>query len=185
MMRRKASRQISASQAILALSYPIGQARLTQSRPSEGHNAERNRTTELFEILRTTQSMRRLKPDAVPNELIRKILEAGVCAPSGGNMQRWRFLVIRDPKVKERVGALLCPAPDRLPDGTVWSSPPCPTRRCRLCRPMGAALQRSVATQGPYHGLRRVRNDLKLALSGRWPHEVSVVRFFETTGWVN
>jgi nitroreductase len=32
--------------------------------------------------------MRRLKPDPVPNELIRKILEASVCAPSGGNMQR-------------------------------------------------------------------------------------------------
>jgi nitroreductase len=30
--------------------------------------------------------MRRLKPDPVPNELIRKILEAGVCAPSGGNI---------------------------------------------------------------------------------------------------
>jgi nitroreductase len=42
----------------------------------------------------------------VPNGLIRKILEAGVCAPSGGNMQRWQFLVIRDPKVKETVGAL-------------------------------------------------------------------------------
>jgi len=41
--------------------------------------------------------MRRLKPDPVPAELIRKILEAGVSAPSGGNMQRWRFLVIRDP----------------------------------------------------------------------------------------
>ena len=27
-----------------------------------------------------------------------------MCAPSGGNMQRWRFLVIRDPKVKETVG---------------------------------------------------------------------------------
>jgi Nitroreductase family len=60
---------------------------------------------DLFEIIRTTRSMRRLKPDPVPNELIRKILEAGVCAPSGGNMQRWRFLVIRDPKVKEAVGA--------------------------------------------------------------------------------
>jgi nitroreductase len=47
--------------------------------------------TELFEIIRTIRSMRRLKPDPVPNELIRKILEAGVCAPSGGNMQRWRF----------------------------------------------------------------------------------------------
>ena len=60
----------------------------------------------LFEIIRTTRSMRRLKPDPVPNELIRKILEAGVCAPSGGNMQRWRFLVVRDPKIKEPVGAL-------------------------------------------------------------------------------
>ena len=29
-----------------------------------------------------------------------------MCAPSGGNMQRWRFLIIRDPKVKEAVGAL-------------------------------------------------------------------------------
>jgi nitroreductase len=59
---------------------------------------------DLFEIMRTTRSMRRLKPDAVPNELIRKILEAGTCAPSGGNMQRWRFLVVKDPKVKATVG---------------------------------------------------------------------------------
>jgi len=62
-------------------------------------------TADLFEIIRTTRSMRRLKPDPVPNDLIRKILEAGVCAPSGGNMQRWRFLVIRDRKIKETVGA--------------------------------------------------------------------------------
>jgi nitroreductase len=68
--------------------------------PNESHGPD------LFEIIRTTRSMRRLKPDPVPNELIRKILEAGVCAPSGGNMQRWRFLVVHDPKVKERVGAL-------------------------------------------------------------------------------
>ena len=63
-------------------------------------------TADLFEIIRTTRSMRRLKPDPVPNELVRKILAAGVCAPSGGNMQRWRFLVIRNPKIKETVGAL-------------------------------------------------------------------------------
>jgi nitroreductase len=62
-------------------------------------------STDLFEIIKTTRSMRRLKPDPVSNELIRKNLETGVCAPSGGNMQRWRFLVIRDPKVKETVGA--------------------------------------------------------------------------------
>jgi nitroreductase len=60
---------------------------------------------DLFEIIRTTRSMRRLKPDPVPNELIRKILEAGTCAPSGGNMQRWRFLVVRDAEIKRTVGA--------------------------------------------------------------------------------
>jgi nitroreductase len=68
--------------------------------------SEEIRGTDLFEIIRTTRSMRRLKPDPVPNELIRRILEAGVCAPSGGNMQRWRFLVIRDPGIKATVGAL-------------------------------------------------------------------------------
>src|SRR5262249_30601099 len=47
----------------------------------------------------------RLKPDPVPPELIRKILEAGTAAPSGGNMQRWRFLVVTDSSVKQAVGA--------------------------------------------------------------------------------
>src|SRR4029077_19897512 len=55
--------------------------------------------TELFEIIHTTRAMRRLKPDPVPEALIRKILEAGVCAPNGGNTQRWRFLVIKDPAI--------------------------------------------------------------------------------------
>jgi nitroreductase len=61
-------------------------------------------TRDLFEIIRSTRSMRRLKPDPVPAELVRKILEAGVSAPSGGNMQRWRFLVVRDPEIKKTVG---------------------------------------------------------------------------------
>src|SRR5437763_12434950 len=59
----------------------------------------------LFEIMQTTRSMRRLKSDPVPPALVRKILEAGVSAPSGGNMQRWRFLVIKDPSIKQTVGA--------------------------------------------------------------------------------
>src|SRR5438067_8105935 len=58
----------------------------------------------LFEIMQTTRSMRRLKPDPVPAALIRRILEVGTSAPSGGNMQRWRFLVIRDPEIKKTVG---------------------------------------------------------------------------------
>jgi nitroreductase len=53
---------------------------------------------DLFEIIATTRSMRRLKPDPVPPELIRRILEAGTAAPSGSNMQRWRFLVEQPPE---------------------------------------------------------------------------------------
>jgi nitroreductase len=60
---------------------------------------------DLFEIIRTTRSMRRLKSDPVPEALIHKILETAVCAPSGGNMQRWRFLVIKDAAIKKAVGA--------------------------------------------------------------------------------
>jgi nitroreductase len=59
--------------------------------------------TDLFEIIHTTRAMRRLKPDPVPDELIRKILEAGVSAASGGNRQHWRFFVIKDRAIKEKV----------------------------------------------------------------------------------
>ena len=57
----------------------------------------------LFEIIETTRAMRRLKPDPVPDELIRKILQAGQCAANGGNTQRWRFLVIKDASIKKKV----------------------------------------------------------------------------------
>src|SRR3984957_14914982 len=59
--------------------------------------------TDLFEIIRTTRSMRRLKPDPVPPTLIRQIIEAGTSAPNGGNMQTWRFLLVRDPAIKSAV----------------------------------------------------------------------------------
>jgi nitroreductase len=95
---------------------------------------------DLFEIIRTTRSMRRLKPDPVPNELIRKIIEAGVCAPSGGNMQRWRFLVVRDPKVKETVGALYKRAWDEQVAPRYRSGDPAPgTSRERFERMLAAA----------------------------------------------
>ncbi len=58
-------------------------------------------THDLFEIMRTTRSMRRLKPDAVPKAVLAQVLEAGTCAPSGGNTQSWRFLVITDQAIKD------------------------------------------------------------------------------------
>lgn len=58
----------------------------------------------LFEIMRTTRSMRRLMPDPIPDALLRQLLEAGTCAANGGNMQTWRFLVISDPAIKAAAG---------------------------------------------------------------------------------
>ena len=58
---------------------------------------------ELFETMQTMRAMRRLKPDPVPDDLIRKILAAGVCAPNGANLQTWRFLVVKDPAIKQQV----------------------------------------------------------------------------------
>ena len=83
-------------------------------------------STDVFEIMHTTRAMRRLKPDPVPDELIRKILEAGVCAANGGNTQRWRFLVIKDPKIKQAVQLLYKRAFDEVvgPRYATSASPP-------------------------------------------------------------
>ena len=51
----------------------------------------------LLEGLRTARAVRRLKPDPVPAGLIRKVCEAGTCAPSGGNRQPWVFIAVTDP----------------------------------------------------------------------------------------
>jgi nitroreductase len=94
----------------------------------------------LFEIIKTTRSMRRLRPDPVPDELVRQIVEAGVCAPSGGNMQRWRFLVITDPAIKQSVGAFYKRAWDEIVAPRYGSGEPAPgTDRARFDRMLAAA----------------------------------------------
>ncbi|MBI2963264.1 MAG: nitroreductase family protein [Deltaproteobacteria bacterium] len=50
----------------------------------------------LLEGIRTTRAIRRLRPDPVPLELIRKVCEAGTFAPSGGNRQPWLFIAVTD-----------------------------------------------------------------------------------------
>jgi len=59
---------------------------------------------DVFEAIYTLRAIRRFKPDPVPDELVWKVLEAATKAPSGGNRQPWRFLVIRDPETKARIG---------------------------------------------------------------------------------
>ena len=58
---------------------------------------------DFFEVINTQRAMRRLKPDPVPDELIWKLLDAAVKAPSGGNRQPWNFIIIRDAATKARI----------------------------------------------------------------------------------
>jgi nitroreductase len=61
---------------------------------------------ELYEALYTTRAMRRLKPDPIPADVQARILDAAIRAPSGGNTQRWRFLLVDDPALRSQLGEL-------------------------------------------------------------------------------
>jgi nitroreductase len=61
---------------------------------------------DVYEALYTTRAMRRVRPDPVPAEVQARILDAAVRAPSGGNTQGWRFLLVDDPEVKAAIGPL-------------------------------------------------------------------------------
>jgi nitroreductase len=60
----------------------------------------------LFEAMYSSRALRRYKPDPVPDEVITKILDAAIRAPSGSNVQNWIFVVVKDPELKKKVGAI-------------------------------------------------------------------------------
>ena len=61
---------------------------------------------DVYEALYTTRAMRRVKPDPIPADTQQRILDAAVRAPSGGNTQGWRFLLVDDPGLKAQLGPL-------------------------------------------------------------------------------
>jgi nitroreductase len=61
---------------------------------------------DVYEALYTTRAMRRVRPDPIPADVQARILDAAIRAPSGGNAQSWRFLLVDDPAVKARLGPL-------------------------------------------------------------------------------
>jgi len=66
----------------------------------------------LFEAMYSARALRRLKPDPVPEEIITKILDAAIRAPSAGNSQHWAFVVVRDPEVRRKLGFIYRKASD-------------------------------------------------------------------------
>ena len=93
---------------------------------------------ELREALYTTRAMRRVRPDPIPGEVQARILDAAIRAPSGGNAQPWRFVLVDSPELKSALGPLY-----RASITTLWEGP----YRERLARAQadpGAASSRSL-----------------------------------------
>ena len=60
----------------------------------------------LFEAIYTARAIRRIKTDPVPDEVITKVLDAAIRAPSGSNAQSWFFIVVKDAEKRKQLGAL-------------------------------------------------------------------------------
>ena len=60
-------------------------------------------------MLRTTGAVREFLPDPVADDVLYRILDTARFAPSGGNRQGWRIVVVKDPEVRRRVRDLYLP----------------------------------------------------------------------------
>jgi nitroreductase len=61
---------------------------------------------DLYALLSTTRSIRRISDAPVSEEVLLRIMQAAVWAPSGGNRQPWRIIAVRDRLIKEKIGRL-------------------------------------------------------------------------------
>ncbi len=58
---------------------------------------------DFYEVIKKRRSVRKYKPDPIPDDVLKRILEAGRIAPSAKNIQPWKFVVIKNPENKKRI----------------------------------------------------------------------------------
>lgn len=64
---------------------------------------------DLYEAMSTLRAVRRLKPDPIPDDVLMRVLEAATWAPTGGNHQSWRIVVVQDAATKQALEDLYRP----------------------------------------------------------------------------
>jgi len=60
----------------------------------------------VFDAIHSARALRRFRPDPVPDELITRVLDAALRAPSASGVQNWMFVVVKDPALRARLGEL-------------------------------------------------------------------------------
>lgn len=58
---------------------------------------------DLYDAMSTLRAVRRLKPDPIPDDVLGRVLQAAAWAPTGGNAQPWRVVVVRDPAKQAKI----------------------------------------------------------------------------------
>jgi nitroreductase len=108
----------------------------------------------------STPAIRRLKPDAVPDEVIWAAIDAAIRGPSSGNERRWAWVVVRDSETKQLIGQWYREAWEQLKPG----------RRERLRSLGGRLIGRPPAETGNLASDPNYRSGLHLANNiGRAP----------------
>jgi nitroreductase len=69
---------------------------------------------DVYEALYTTRAMRRVRPDPVPLDTQARILDAAIRAPTGGNVQQWRFVLVDDAETIGELGSLYRDSMDQV-----------------------------------------------------------------------
>ena len=64
---------------------------------------------DLYDVMSTLRAVRRLRPDAIPADVLDRVLQAACWAPTGGNMQPWRIIVVRSPEHKQALAEVYAP----------------------------------------------------------------------------
>ena len=64
---------------------------------------------ELYDAMSTLRAVRRLRPDPIPDDVLDRVLLAATWAPTGGNHQGWRIVLITEPATKQALEDLYRP----------------------------------------------------------------------------
>lgn len=66
-------------------------------------------TIDLYDAMSTLRAVRKLRPDPIPDEVLERVLQAACWAPTGGNQQPWRVIVVLDPVKKTELQEIYRP----------------------------------------------------------------------------
>lgn len=64
---------------------------------------------EMYEAMSTQRAIRRLRPDPIPADVLERVLTAATWAPTGGNVQPWRIVLVDDDAKKQALETLYAP----------------------------------------------------------------------------